>query len=298
MQKISKYPHLAPDIEAIADQSADDRIKHIKTKKIWIGFTEAKAIYSRMIELLETKEADQPGHMAILGDSGSGKSFTFTKFASAMTEKYADFENSIVPVLRIQQPVEPKEGRLYDSILREARVPSRTNLNPAKKQNLVTRIVTELGVKVILIDDAHDAIEGTARQQKLFLTVLRNLAISTDTILIYAGLPTFETFLTHDLQMKRRVEIYHLPVWGKSKALASFLDAYEHRLPLRKPSNLRAEAFVHELHEMTNGVLDFITKILKDAACRAIRDGSEKIDMNLLKQAAAKLNIEAKLRSN
>ncbi len=296
MLESSKYPHLAATIEPIADQSADERIRHIKKKKIWIGFSEAKTIYSRLTELLETKEVDQPGHLAILGDSGSGKSFTFDKFQAAVLEKYADTANSIYPVLRIQHPVEPKEGRLYDSILLAARIPSRTNLNAAKKQNMVTRLIAELGTKMILIDDSHDAIEGTVRQQKMYLTVLRNLAISTNTILVYAGLPTFETLLTHDLQMKRRVEIYHLPIWGKSKALAKFLDAYEHRLPLRKPSNLKSENIVYELHEMSNGVLDFITKIVKGAACSAIRNGTEKIDLTLLKQAAEKLNIEDKLR--
>lgn len=298
MQKSSKYPHLALDIEEIADKSAEERIRHIKKKKIWINFTEAKAIYSRMVDLLETKDVDQPGHMAILGDSGSGKSYTFDKFVPAMLSKHADIANSIVPVLRVQHPVEPKEGRLYDSILAAARVPSRTNLNAAKKQNLVTKIIAELGIKMILIDDAHDAIEGTERQQKMFLTVLRNLAISTDTILVYAGLPTFETLLTHDLQMKRRVEIYRLPVWGKSKAFANFLDAYERRLPLRKPSNLKSENTVYELHEMSNGVLDFITKILKDAACSAISSGVERIDRELLRYAAEGLNLEEKLRSS
>lgn len=297
MPKSSKYPHLAYDVETIADQSAADRIQHIKKKKIWINFTEAKAIYSRMIELLETKEKDQPGHIAILGDSGSGKSFTFDKFVTAMLEKHADSENSYIPVLRVQHPVEPKEGRLYDSILKAARHPSRTNLNAAKKQNMVMKVIAELGTKMILIDDSHDAMEGTERQQKIFLTVLRNLAISTDTILVYAALPKFEALLANDLQMKRRVEIHRLPIWGKSKAFANFLAAYERRLPLRKPSDLGSAYIVHELHEMSNGVLDFVVKILKGAACSAIGGGNEKIEVSLLKQTAEKLNLEEILRS-
>jgi hypothetical protein len=74
-----------------------------------------------------------------------------------------------------------------------------------------------------------------------------------------------------------------LPKWQADDEGRTLLHLLESTLPLGYSSNIAAdEALAERIIKESEGILDWINKLLVKASMKAIRTGKEKIDMDLI----------------
>ena len=65
-----------------------------------------------------------------------------------------------VPVLAIQAPPEPDENRFYNTILEALFAPYRPRERVAQKQIQVLRLLKQIGLRMLIIDEVHNVLTG------------------------------------------------------------------------------------------------------------------------------------------
>ncbi len=276
--------HLDPKTAEIAQMSNSDRIRHLKNN-FWIMYPRAKVILSKMMEQLEESDPSSPQRIAIIGHTGNGKTYLINHFLNLAERKYRDLNpNESLPILRIQHPASPNEGRLYNTILSTSATPYRESETAARKQSQVIRVIERLKIKLIIMDDAHDANNGSKDSQKQYLAVLRNLMETTRISFVLAGTEKLLPLLDYDEQMRRRVDLYELPRWVTDKTFRTLLNSFELKIPLRKPSHLSELKTAEYICNMCDGLIDPLWKLLTAATIHAINTGHERIDYRMIEE--------------
>ena len=89
-----------------------------------------------------------------------------------------------------------------------------------------------------------------------------------------------------DSQIHSRFTAIELPSWGESEEFRRLLASFESVLPLRKESLLSQRPIVQFLLAASGGLLGEVSRLLCDGAEAAIRDGTERISLAHLEDAA------------
>ena len=154
----------------------DGRIALIQSD-IWIGFPRAEQVLDRLQGLIEMPRQTRMPGLLVHGASGIGK----TMIARNLSRRYApeyDPESGITrtPLLLLQAPPAPDERRFYMHILAAVGAPSSAlSLRAQSVASLEVRVVgllRDLGLRMIMIDEVHNLLAGTHREQRRFLNVL------------------------------------------------------------------------------------------------------------------------------
>jgi hypothetical protein len=140
---------------------------------------------------------------------------------------------------------------------------------------------------MILIDEVHNLLNANRMDQRKSLALLRAMSGPPLSLSIVAfGIDDAEFAILGDDQLKRRFQIYKLPLWKEDDRFRSFLAAYESILPLKKPSELWRQDKVKFLLSRTGGITGDIVKYITRGAVWATLDRTEEIDMACLEKAA------------
>jgi len=80
-----------------------------------------------------------------------------------------------LPVLIVQAPPTPSEGRLYDTIMEKVACPFRHNDSPGRKQFQVITVLRRVGLRLLIIDEISPR-PGPAAclQQHNFLNTIKH----------------------------------------------------------------------------------------------------------------------------
>ena len=169
----------------------DGRITLIQSD-IWIGFPRAEQVLDRLQGMIEAPRQTRMPGLLVHGASGIGK----TMIARNLSRRYApeyDPASGITrtPLLLLQAPPAPDERRFYLHILATVGAPA-TALS-ARAQNVaslevrVVALLRDLGLRMIMIDEVHNLLAGTHREQRRFLNVLRYLSNELEVSLVCLG---------------------------------------------------------------------------------------------------------------
>ncbi len=277
--------YLHPETAALLDRSDNDRIAHIRDKKIWVNYPRVQEISEHLKLSAKSAEVQRPMRLAIVGHTGSGKSHLVEHFFKSEENRHkAQMPDDYFPIVLIQQPPEPRESRLYESILEAVRVPFRASDNTQRKLRQVMSIFKTLGIRLLIIDDIHDALKGSLLAQRQYLAVLRYLLEVTKISLVVAGTEPALQFLDHDEQIRRRFEFFDLPRFQSNNQFRSLLKSFELRLPLKHPSNLSDPELANLICISSDGLVGSVAKMLEKATIYAIKSGIEKIDRNVIER--------------
>ena len=115
--------------------------------------------------------------LLLYGDSGMGKTMVVDKF---LREHPTTFDPASgvarIPVVSIQMPPAPDEKRLYTQLMSAIGAPSLTNERLHVLEERALRLLRRLEPKVILIDEVHHLLSGSAREQRRSLNLLKFIA--------------------------------------------------------------------------------------------------------------------------
>jgi hypothetical protein len=232
------YAHLQPATRPFAAEDAQSRIRRIRTDR-WIAYARAKAVLAALEDLLTFPKRLRMPNLLLVGPTNNGKTMIVEKFRRAHASVLADETDAgaaIVPVLKIQMPAGPDEGRFFGAILDALGMPYGTRDRVATKQDTAVRIMRATGARLLVIDELHNLLSGTALQQRRLLNVLRWLGNELQIPLVGVGTPEALRAIRSDEQLVNRFEPFALPLWTDDEEYRRLLSTLEAVLPLRKPS--------------------------------------------------------------
>lgn len=270
--------HLHPDYRPIALMSDAERIEWIRTER-WIGFPKALAILERLEILLDYPKRPRMPCLLIYGRSGMGKSMTIAKFLRSHPAIFNAAEGStVMPVVAFQMPKEPLEEDFYDQLLRAMGLTFRATMSKREASRLALRMLKDLGTRVLIIDETNNLLAGTARQQRLFLNLIRFVTNELLLPIVCAGTPEAHRALLFDQHLADRFDALELTPWRDDETFAFLMRSLASTRPLRQPSDLEARPVRKRLIQLSEGITGRIFRLIEEAAVTAVRTGRERID--------------------
>jgi type II secretory pathway predicted ATPase ExeA len=275
----SSYPHLLPQIRALADAPAEMRIRRIRMDR-WIGYARAEAALAAMQDLLTFPKRTRMPNLLLVGPSNNGKTMIVEKFRREhMRGAEADLrEGAIaVPVLKVQMPPAPDERRFFSAVLEALGAPDRSNDRLAAKQDMAMRMLRATNVRLLAIDEVHNILSGSRDQQRRFLNLLRWLGNELQIPLVAVGTSEALRAIQSDDQLANRFMPFSLPPWRLDAEYLRLLNTLEAMLPLRERSGLGEPEFAQKLLNAAEGILGEVVNLVTTAAVAAVAAGEERI---------------------
>ncbi len=278
----SAAPGALPIVELTEDDEA--RIDRMKGNS-WIGYDRAISIRSQMEALFRHPRTHRMPNLALIGDTNNGKTMLLQNFCKHHTPpEDPNADKTVLPVLLIQTPPSPDEGRLYYAMLDRLSAAASAREPEDSKLRRVKIILNHLETRMILLDDFYNIGAGTPTRRKKFLNALRNLSNDLQLPLVISGTPETLNVLSVDPSIANRFKPAFLPRWKESnlQEFARFVMSVEKTLLLKKPCSLMNETALKRLLIFGEGLLGEIVTILRLLAESAIRSGKESIDADMV----------------
>src|SRR5580693_2189743 len=109
-------------------------------------------------------------------------------------------------------------------------------------QSVIGRTVAEalpdLGVQVLILDEIHNVLAASWREQRVVFNTLRYLSNELKLSLVCFGIMEARQAINGDVQLARRFDAVSLPRWTAGKEFEQLVLAIVRNLPLREPSVL------------------------------------------------------------
>jgi type II secretory pathway predicted ATPase ExeA len=219
----------------------------------------------------------------IVGDTNAGKTMIANRFLQQHpASDNPDGDKIILPVLAIQAPPTPNEKLFYESILEKLNSPYQPHKTAAKGQFQVLRLLKQIGLKILIIDEIHNILSGPVTLQRQFLNVLRYF--SNDLQIPLVGLGTKEALraIQADHQLANRFHVFSLSTWQLNRDYLNLLASFEQILPLQRPSRLIERQLAQKLLSLSEGNLGELSALLVSAATYAVKSGAEQINEQVI----------------
>lgn len=281
---MSGYPHLNDSAKEALALPDDERILRIRSDR-WIGYPQAKNVLGKLEDLLIYPRTQRMPNILLVGDTNNGKTMLARRFLQLHpADDNPSGDGVLSPVMFLQAPPVPDEGRFYNAILELLFAPYKPSERVDKKQFQVIKLLKYVGLKVLVIDEIHHILAGNLNRQRAFLNVIKYLGNELQISIVGVGTRDAFRALQTDPQLASRFEPVVLPRWELDNDFLRLLASFEKMLPLHQPSRLHSSALASRLFAMSEGYIGELTRILTNAAVLAVENGHEHIDLTILKE--------------
>lgn len=279
---MSGVDHLTAEAARLLDRSTEDRVFEIRCDH-WVGYPRAKQALGALEDLLAHPRTSRMPNLLLTGPSGIGKT-TITDRLKALHPVDTTAEGqAIIPIVSLNMTTVPSETRFWSEMLRMLHVSYRESDSPQRKKNQAFELLAYVRCRLLVIDEIHNVLTGGPREQRIFLTLLKNLSNELGIPLVCVGTGDAVRALHTDTQLSSRFTSFGLRKLPLDKSFLGFLATYERQLPLARPSNLASREIATAIHrESSGGLIGEVTKLIKAAAVAAVRSGEERITPDLL----------------
>ncbi len=281
--------HLAPGVRPLARESIEHRIDSLSEDR-WIDYARARQVLERLQWMLRHPRTTRPPGLLIYGDSNIGKSMIVRKFLRSQTDpKAANRIHQQANILAIQMPPSPRERRLYGQLLIALNAHDLPWESLAAIEYRALNMLRQYQPAMIIVDEVHNLLAGTAREQRASLNLLKFLSNDLKCYIVALGTRDALAAIQSDDQIASRLPAVELPRWKQNDDFRGFLAGFERQLPLRNPSGIAdSRAMVTLLMDASAGVTGVVSSLLCRAARAAIQTKTECIDESLLRAVTIK----------
>jgi hypothetical protein len=227
--------------------------------------------------LLEHPRTTRMPSIAVYGDSGMGKTMIMQRFRAQhppLFDGQAGIERT--RVLALQLAGKPGERRLYAQILSALGVPQNPRAAVVELEQVALRLMRAMDVQVLLLDEVHNLLSGTFREQRIVLNTLRYISNELQISLVCFGINDAREAISGDVQLARRQEEFPLTRWAADDAFEDLVLAIIRNLPLRNPTVLSARA-MRRMLQVTDGITSKVFRLVHQLAIEAIKSGAERL---------------------
>ena len=277
--------HLKETIRPFLDLPDDLRIAKINSDH-WIGYGRALAAQDRIRQIQLSERRERPDNLFIVGPSNNGKTMIADRFLwSARRRQDPAAQASTFPVIKINAPRGPDLTALFGGILKAMGAPVSSKARRREVEDTAYELIRATQLRILLIDDLHNAFTGSPQAVAKFTTQLRLFGDELGLSLVCFGTSDAFYTLRTEKQLLNRFEPFPLPKWRlDDPEYLRLLNSFAWVLPLRRASNLIDQATATWIMVMAEHLIGEIALILRRAAVLAVRDGSERIDLPLLRR--------------
>jgi hypothetical protein len=274
--------HLNEAAKAALESEDSERIDRVRSAR-WIGYTRAKRVLAKLDSLLTHPKQHRMPNLLLVGDTNNGKTVLVNRFEKLHPARDNPEGDGIsVPVLYVQAPPTPDEGRFYNTILEKIFAPYKPNDRVDKKQFQTIRILSNIGTRMLIVDEIQHVLAGNLNKQRNFLNTVKYLGNELQIPIVGVGTEDAFNAIQTDPQLSNRFDPAILPRWEMGNEYLKLLASFERMLPLKKPSNLIEKGLSIKLLSMSEGVIGEISAVLSKAAVKAIETGGEHIGPKVL----------------
>lgn len=276
------YEHLAPEIVEALTLPTPERLELCRSDR-WVGYTRASQILTQLDQLLIYPKTLRMPNLLIVGRSGNGKSSILERFAHRHPVQISESGSPIAPLLQVEMPDTPDETELWSTILWGLGISHREKDPAHIKKRQVKSTLQYAAVRVLVIDEFNNLTNAGKKAADL-LAAIKGLSNELKISIVAAGTQQAINALNSDPQMKSRFEPAALDRWKLDTEYLRFLASYEKLLPLAEPSGFATRELAPVIYGMAGETIGANVKLLKNAACRAIEMGRERVDEKVLKE--------------
>lgn len=137
-------------------------------------------------------------------------------------------------------------------------------------------------VRMLIIDELHSLLAGTAQKQREVMNALKNLCNELCIPIVGVGTSEAVRVLHTDPQHASRFEVARLPSWTLDKEFQRLLASFERVLPLQHASKLHTPELAMRLHAISEGNIGNLHRLLIECATEAINSGEERITLPII----------------
>jgi len=193
-----------------------------------------------------------------------------------------DGDGISLPVLVIQAPPTPDEGRFFNTILEEIGAPYKPKDRIDTKQSQIIRILKLTNTRILIIDEIHHIMAGPTNKHHSFLNSIKYLGNELKIPIVGVGTRDAFNAVHTDDQLSSRFEPLILPRWQANREYRRLIMSFERIIPLKNPSHLAESGLATKLHDMSEGLIGELSTLISKAAVKAIENGTECITKKLL----------------
>lgn len=284
MAEHSPYKHIHADFRHLAEAENAVRLQFLQESR-WIGYKTATAALDTLLEMKNTPKRARMPNLLIIGGSNNGKTTLIRRFVKLNGEPYVDEEeNNIKPIILAESPPVADEKQLLISLLEKLEVPYNPSDNISKLRYQVIHLFKTFDTKMLIIDEFHSLLTGTAKQQQQVMNSIKFLCNELNIPIVGVGTRDAIRVLHTDAQHASRFDIFELPTWRLDKEFQKLLFNIEGVLPLKNPSNLVQADLVTRIHSISEGNLGNVYRLLTACAKAAINSGTEQITTDIIEE--------------
>ncbi|MFL1527242.1 TniB family NTP-binding protein [Pseudomonas sp. O230] len=256
------------------------RISNIH-KDIWIDCPQARKAIDTTLNIINVPKRTTAPCMLVCGNGGSGK----TTIVNQLMKMNRGLGSPFVFLSLAENPSNLKFKHL---VLEAIGLPIGLATGRNNLPNEVANYILSLQIKAIIIDEFHDCLLVSKNEQLKILSLLKWLSGTPCNLSVIGfGTKSARNALQYDVQLARRYHIQELVPWGLNDEFRNFLATLEHKVGLKKASNLHQEKMLRLIHHHSTGTMDNVVRIIKAAAIYAITTGEEQITKELIEKAAS-----------
>lgn len=285
---MTEYAHLHANFRPVLQLSARERILFMGEPR-WIGYKAAHHILDSLECLLDAPKRPRMPNLLIVGDPNNGKTTIVRHFEKIHGQGYVD-ENSepVRPIILAEAPPSAEEKDLYIAILDRMWMPYKTTDSKVTLRFQVIHALRELKVRMLIIDEVHSMLTGSATKQREVMNALKMLCNTLMIPIVGVGTRDAVQILHLDAQHASRFDVIKLETWKLNADFQRLLKSFEAVLPLKRPSELYKPELAQLIHSISGGNTGDLHGLLIECATEAINSGKECIDRPLIESKSWK----------
>jgi hypothetical protein len=269
--------HLTAGAVELLGATVERRIRAIRSRR-WVLYPRAKQALDRLGRLLDVPRGTRMPSVAIYGDdSGMGKTMIMKRFRDEHPPSFNPTTGTLrTPVLAMEMTSRPGERRFYAELLTLLGAPQRPRADIAQMEQAALRIMEAIGVQVLVIDEVHNILAGTYREQRIVLNTLRFLSNRLQVSLVCFGVNEAREAIGGDVQLARRFEQFTLSRWAANEQFETLVASILRNTPLRRATVLTPKS-LRRMLQITEGITANIFQMINSLAVEAVETGREQI---------------------
>ncbi len=287
-----KITHLTPAAASLLTESDERRIRAMRSRR-WVLYPRAKQALDRLTKLLDHPRGTRMPSIAIYGDSGMGKTMIMKRFRDEHPPRFDPMSGVLrTPVLAMEMTSRPGERRFYSELLTLLGAPQRSRADIAQMEQAALRIMGAIGVQVLVIDEVHNILAGSYKEQRIVLNTLRFLSNRLQISLVCFGVNEAREAISGDVQLARRFEQFTLSRWAANEQFEVLVASILRNTPLRHPSVLAPKS-LRRMLQITEGITSSIFLMVNNLAVEAVENGCERITDDAIESWQPEFDVEA-----